>query len=91
MKEGGEARSSEGGGSRRRAKVQGWSWMEEMRRRKRNRRGRVRKEESQRQEEGGGRCDELVRMVESVRDIDGRGIEKDYQKLFDFRGRSDYF
>ena len=57
----------------------------------RNRRGRVRKEESQRQEEGGGRCDELVRMVESVRDIDGRGIEKDYQKLFDFRGRSDYF
>ena len=45
---------------------------------KRNRRGRVRKEESQRQEEGGGRCDELVRMVESVRDIDGRGIEKDY-------------
>ena len=29
MKEGGEARSSEGGGGRRRAKVQGWSWMEE--------------------------------------------------------------
>ena len=45
---------------------------------KRNRRGRVRKEESQRQEEGGGRCDELVRMVESVRDIDGRGMENDY-------------
>ena len=69
MKEGGEARSSEGGGGRRRAKVQGWSWMEEKSRgveggrlqtarRRRNETGGTGRKEAEKGEERGRKREE---------------------------------